>query len=333
MSNILATPAAREAAKEKGIDLMNIKGSGEFGSIRLKDLANATPSAMVEKGVKATPVAKNVAAYYGADIASVTPSGNKITKADVLNSLNAAPKAGEVAALQVADLEPKVVPYTGMRKSIGDNMSASLTNLAQLTQFAEIDTTKLMALFKEAKETYKSLSEYKLTLTDLLIKIVSIALMDNEKVNSTLEGDKIYMYPYVNMGLAVALDNGLVVPVIKNTDRLSIKEICELRSDCVPKARDNKLKGDSFKGGTFTITNTGNSIVGFSTPVINPPQVAILGVGRTEEKPVVIDGEIQIRTMTYFSLTIDHRALDGMDGVKFMNRLNELIQNPMCVLL
>lgn len=336
MSKILATPAARVYAKEKNIDLANVVGSGKYGAIVLKDLENVLP-VMREKGVKITPVAKNVMNYYDVDVKDVAYSNNKITKNDVMSAVGL--EKEEKTALENATvvnaliLEDKVIPYKGMRKAIGDNMMTSMLNAPQVSHFADIDTTEFMNIFEKTKAVFKEKYNKKLTVTDLLMKAVCITLQRCPKVNANFDGKEIHRRSTVNIGLAVAQEDGLVVPVFNGVENKNIFDICDERSEIVPQARKNKLSGKYYRGATFTISNTGKSVNNFFTPIINPGEVAILGVGRTTQMPAVVDGEIVVRTFTGFSLTIDHRVLDGMDAVGFLNTLNEVLNNPIGIII
>ena len=328
MSKILATPAARVAAKEKNIDLSTVKGSGKLGAIVLKDLDNVAVLVEKDRGVRVTPVAKNAMNYYGVSLNDVVHDGNKIKKQDVVNSIN---KKQEVPVQTL--LEEEVIPYKGMRKAIGDNMMTSIQGSPQVSHFADIDTTEFMDIFEKTKVIFKEKYNKKITVTDFLIKAVSLTLQKCPKVNANFDGKEIHRRGTVNIGLAVAQDEGLVVPVFNGVENKTIFDICDERSEIVPQARDNKLSGKYYKGATFTISNTGRSVNNFFTPIINPGEVAILGVGRTAEMPAVVNGEIVVRTFTGFSITIDHRVLDGMDAVNFLNTLNEVISNPINILL
>ena len=328
MSKILATPAARVAAKEKNVDLSTVKGSGKLGAIVLKDLDNVAVLVEKDRGVRVTPVAKNAMNYYGVSLNDVVHDGNKIKKQDVVNSIN---KKQEVPVQTL--LEEEVIPYKGMRKAIGDNMMTSIQGSPQVSHFADIDTTEFMDIFEKTKVIFKEKYNKKITVTDFLIKAVSLTLQKCPKVNANFDGKEIHRRGTVNIGLAVAQDEGLVVPVFNGVENKTIFDICDERSEIVPQARDNKLSGKYYKGATFTISNTGRSVNNFFTPIINPGEVAILGVGRTAEMPAVVNGEIVVRTFTGFSITIDHRVLDGMDAVNFLNTLNEVISNPINILL
>ena len=333
MSKILATPAARVAAKEKNIDLSTVKGTGKLGAIVLKDLDNVAVLIGKDRGLKVTPVAKNAMNYYGVSLDDVAHDGNKVKKENVISTVTRMSK-DEVSAVPVTPaMEEKVIPYKGMRKAIGDNMMTSIQGSPQVSHFADIDTTEFMDIFEKTKVIFKEKYNKKITVTDFLIKAVSLTLQKCPKVNANFDGKEIHRRGTVNIGLAVAQDEGLVVPVFNGVENKSIFDICDERAEIVPQARDNKLSGKYYKGATFTISNTGRSVNNFFTPIINPGEVAILGVGRTAEMPAVVNGEIAIRTFTGFSITIDHRVLDGMDAVNFLNTLNEVISNPINILL
>ena len=336
-SKILATPAARKLAQEMGIDLTQVKGSGEFGSIKRMDVQEA------KEHQKITPVANKMAQYFNIDINDIKSDG-KISKKDieklvglkeevVENVMAANDQMKAAVDKQMKAVAKRTVKIQGMRKVIAQRMKHSLDTAAQYTMCSEFDTTNLLALVKDAKLTYGKLGGGKLTVTDFLVKLTALALERHPLINSSMTLDEIAYTDEINMGIAVALDEGLIVPVVKNANKLSISEINKVSQDIVSRARIGKLKPDEYSGSTFTISNLGMYPVDFSTPIINQPESGILGVGRSQEKPVVIDGEIKIRTMTGFSLTLDHRIVDGAEGAKFLKTFQELLSNPLCVLL
>jgi pyruvate dehydrogenase E2 component (dihydrolipoamide acetyltransferase) len=328
VTRIMATPAARRLAGEKGIELASVVGSGHKGSIRARDITS------YKKVQKATPVARNMASYYNLNLNEHNQEG-KIRKEDIERIM--ATMTPVVTVPQSITVEPTKrtasgAPITGMRKVIAERMSASLQTAPQYTLFCELDTTDLLGLLKESKFIYSKLSGNKLTFTDFLVKITALALSKHPAINSSIVENTIITHSEINIGVAVSLDDGLIVPVIKNAGKLSLAEINKSGQDLFSRARIGKLLPDEFTGGTFTISNLGMYAVDFSTPIINQPESGILGVGRTVEKPVVIDGEIKIRSMTGFSLTLDHRNIDGAVGAQFLNSMKELISNPLCIL-
>lgn len=261
----------------------------------------AAPAARVG-AVVATPAARKLAKERGIDLATLrgTGPGGRITREDVEAALRAGP-AG-----------PPAVPLHGMRKSIADRMLKSLQSTAQLTITTEVDVS---ALIERRAQLQK---EFALTYTDLLIEAVAAALAKHPRLRVTLEGDAIHVHDDINVGIAVALDEGLIVPVIRNADRKSLQEIAAESRALAEKARTGELGVDDVSGGIFTITNLGTYGIDAFTPIINQPQIAILGTGRIVQKPAVHDGQIAIRSMMMLSLTFDHRIIDGAPAAAFL---------------
>lgn len=307
MQKVMATPAARREADERRINLEKIAGTGEGGFIQLSDVLRAKKTA--------TPLAKAYAAYYGTDIESIQKEG-RITKADVLGFR----EAGD-----------KVIPLSGMRKVIARRMKESLDTAPQYTTHASVCVYEL----KKFLEAYTEKSLYrggdKPTYSDLLIKAVAMALRDNIIINSSFSETQIIIHGDINIGLAVALEEGLIVPNIKKADKKKLSEITEERKRLVDKARAGKLLPEEYSGGTFTISNMGGFPVEYFTPIINLPESAILGVGTITEKVVPVAGSICIRPMMGLSLTSDHRHIDGAASGAFLKGLIEIIESPSCM--
>ena len=216
----------------------------------------------------------------------------------------------------------KVEPVQGIRKIIGDRMHSSLANTAQLTFHLDVDMTEATALRKEVSQQ----SEVTLSTADFFMKACGQALSRHPKLNSAMVNGSIHYYDQVNIGLAVALEDGLVVPVIKDVNAKEITQLAEERIELVDKAQNGKLLPDDMAGGTFTLTVLG-SVDGF-TPILNTRQTAILGVGRIAKKPVVEGDEIVVREMGTVSLTIDHRVVDGAPAASFFRRLKQILERP-----
>ena len=224
--------------------------------------------------------------------------------------------------------EPGLVPLSQLRKTIGDRMLSSLQQSAQLTIMVEADATELKKFHQTARGEVERTSKADLTYTDLIVVAVAKALKAHPILNSTLRGDKIETFEKVHMGIAVATDKGLIVPVIRDADEKSLEEVAKLRRELVEKAREGKLTIEDLEGGTFTLSNLGMYGVGFFTPIINPPQSAILGIGAILEKPSVTNGQISIRSMLPLSLTFDHRIADGSQAGQFLMTVKENLENP-----
>jgi len=218
----------------------------------------------------------------------------------------------------------KQIPFTGIRKTIARNLVSSLQSGAQLTVVAEADMTEL-DLFR--KELILDNPDDKITFVDLFLKLVASVLKEFPIINASIVGDEIIYWGHYHIGVAVSLDDGLVVPVVKNADQKSLLAVCREIKKLSRKAQQKKLNPTDYESGTFTLSSGGKNEVEFMTPIINPPQSAILGIGKIGPKPAVHNGEIVIRTMTYLCLTHDHRVVDGVVAGHFIGRLKEIIKN------
>ncbi len=313
---VFSTPRARMRAEEKSIDINAVAGSGPDGLIIEKDVLNTNVTA-----VKATPVAKVLAEQNGVDLADVKGSGvnGKIMKADVLDVLS---KSAFVPA-EVSAHEETIVPMTGMRRAIANNMMNSLTSMAQANHRMKVDMSESVRFRAKLKT-----ADIKVSYTDILVKAVSHALIKFPMLNSTVRGNDIVLRNYVNMGIAVAIDGGLIVPNIKDAQSKSVVEIHAQVAELAGKAKEGKLTHDEYTGGTFTITNLGMYDVDEFTAVINPPEAAILAVGKITDTPVVENGEVVVRPIMTLSLTYDHRIIDGAPAAQFLQYVKTLLQNP-----
>jgi pyruvate dehydrogenase E2 component (dihydrolipoamide acetyltransferase) len=289
------------------------------------------PPAMAGR-VLATPSTRRLARELGVDISTVagTGPGGRITDEDV-KKFGEAPKPPEVTpeiAPEIKALEERIA-VKGIRKTIADRMVKSLFTAPHVVSMDEADVTELVKL----REKEKKLAEekgMKLTYLAFIVKAVTVALKQHPYLNASLDSEKneIILKRYYNIGIAVDTPDGLMVPVIKNADQKSIMELAQETERLAQEARNRKIKLPELKGNTFTITNIGSIGGIFSTPIINPPDVAILGVHRIRDMPVVIDGEIKIRKILPLVLSFDHRVLDGAQAARFMNTLIEHLKDP-----
>jgi pyruvate dehydrogenase E2 component (dihydrolipoamide acetyltransferase) len=322
---VLASPAARRLAKELGVDLARVPGTGSGGRVTEADVKKYH-----EEGPpppKITPLAEEMARQAGLDIYTITGTGEggKITKEDVERAIQA--RAREEEAQPV-----RSIPFTGMRKSIADNMYASLQNTAQLTSFVEADVTEMARFLALVRDEYKRDETVRVSYNDIIILATSRALKRHPLMNSTLVGEEILVHSAVNMGFAVALKEGLIVPVLRDADKKGLLQIAKETRELAKKAREGKLTVDEVTGGTFTITNVSMFEVDGFTPILKPPETGILGVGRVKEKPAVHNGEIAIRSMMYLSLTFDHRVVDGAPANEFLQTVVRYMQQPMLIM-
>jgi pyruvate dehydrogenase E2 component (dihydrolipoyllysine-residue acetyltransferase) len=287
-----------------------------------------------------SPLVRKIAREHHIDVRNIAGSGSggRVTKADILGYLDAgapvsAPTAG-TSALQpaAARREPvqvegvERVPMTVMRRKIAEHMVMSRRTSAHVHSVFEIDFTKVDEIRKAKKEEYEKKGA-KLTYMAFITKAAADALKAVPIVNSSVDGTDILYKKHINIGLAVALEWGLIVPVIKEADKKSLFEISKAIVDLAGRARDKKLSPDDVQGGTFTITNPGVFGALFGMPIINQPQVAILGVGAVEKRPVVVNDAIGIRLRAYLSLGYDHRTIDGAVADEFMVHLKKTIEN------
>jgi pyruvate/2-oxoglutarate dehydrogenase complex dihydrolipoamide acyltransferase (E2) component len=225
-------------------------------------------------------------------------------------------------------IEAGPVPLSDVRKTIAERMLTSLQQSAQLTIMAEADVTELRQFHQMARAEIETTTSLDLTYTDLLVIAVAKALKEHPILNSAFRGDKIEVFEKVHMGIAVATDRGLIVPVLRDADGKSLAEVARSRRGLVDMAREGKLSIEDVEGGTFTITNLGMFGVGFFTPITNPPQSSILGIGAIVEKPSVVNGQISARWMMPLSFTFDHRVADGSQAGQFLMRVKEILENP-----
>jgi len=327
-----SSPAARRLARELGIDLGCVTGTGPNGRIIERDVQ--ARHEIVGK-IKITPLAAVIAAKAGLDLSTLTGTGEggKIVREDVDRVLH--PEkfvAAATAAAAASAPQTGPVPMEGMRKAIADNMMASLQNAAQLTLVSEADMTPCVNLINDFKARNKRDKNFRLSMNDVLILAVSKALQKHPRMNATFDGEIITRHAEVHMGVAVALPEGLVVPVLHNAHAMGLLEIAKEVRLLAGRARKNELTPDDMSGGTFTITNMAHSVVDFFTPILKPGEAGILGVGRVVEKPVIRNGSMAARSMMGLSLTFDHRLEDGAPAAEFLKTLVEYLADPALLL-
>ena len=293
---------------------------GRPGRITVAPAARETPA-----GPRASPAARKRARELGVDLATVEPAqpGRRVTSRDVDRAAEAATRGLEAAPaadlLQEADGE--AVPFTGIRAVVARRMAESVRETAQVTVTRQMDASGLVAHRKRLKEPGGEATGLRVTYTDLLVEGVARILREHPKLNATLDADGVIRHHRVSVGIAVALDDGLIVPVIHDVHTKSLEEIVRERTDLAERAHAGALSVDEVEGATFTITNLGGFGTDLFTPILNLPQVAILGVGRITDQVVAHEGEVVIRPTMWLSLTIDHRAVDGAPAAAFLTAL------------
>lgn len=300
--------------------------------------APAAPEKQQSRRVRATGYAKKLAAAAGLDLTLVQPSGGpdglRITAKDVQAHL-AKPKAAPAPVPVTAaadDDEITETPWTGVRKTIARNMFNSLQNSAQTTSVCEVDATELLALRAKLVEAQDLLGT-KITVNDMLCMLMAKVAAKHPFINATFDGTTLHSHKRVHLSFAVGAEHGLMVPVIHNIDTMSITEISRKAKDLAVRAKNKQLTPEEQSGGTFTISNVGMFPIDFATPVINPPQTAIVGIGRTVRKPVVMpDESIAIRDMMHVFLTFDHRVIDGLEAGRFFADMERYFKHPELIL-
>ena len=303
---------------------------------------------------KISPLAANILKEAGIPTESVSGSGagGRITKSDALKAVESTQKSGaaaeEKAPSTVKEEKPAVAAtvaesagsrtsrrerMTTLRKTIARRMLEARQGTAMLTTINEIDMSAIMAARAKYKEKFKEKYDVNLGFMSFFVKAVSIALQEFPVVNAMIDGDDIVYHDFCDIAIAVSTPKGLVVPVIRNAEKLGMAEIEKIVTDLAVKARDNKLTIEEMTGGTFSITNGGVFGSLISTPLINTPQSAILGMHTIQERPMAIQGEVLIRPMMYISLSYDHRIIDGKESVSYLVRVKEILEDPLRLLL
>jgi 2-oxoglutarate dehydrogenase E2 component (dihydrolipoamide succinyltransferase) len=293
----IASPSARKLASEKGVDLKNISGSGKDGRITKEDISDDGNNAPIKTQ---DPVVTEI------PIDSI-PAGERIEKR---------------------------VPMTRMRSRIADRLLEVTQTTAMLTTFNEVDMHRVMNLRAEFKEDFSNIHPgARLGFMGFFVRAATEALKRFPSVNASIDGTDVVYHAYQDIGVAVSTDKGLVVPVLRNTDNMSIADVERTIAEFGGKARDGKLTIEEMIGGTFTITNGGVFGSLLSTPILNPPQAAILGMHSIKERPVAENGSVVIRPMMNLALSYDHRLIDGREAVSFLVSIKEMIENPAKILL
>ncbi|WP_367337413.1 dihydrolipoamide acetyltransferase family protein [Aminivibrio sp.] len=321
-SGLRATPLARKTARESGIDISQVPGSGPGGRIVRKDVDAFVVSPSRGK-TKASPTAEKMAADLGVDITGLETQG-RVMKADVATAASQAkpfPGAEDVR-----------IPLTRMRKIIAERMSLSRATIPSVTFNMEADFTALME-FREKIKAEGAKKGVKISYNHILMKICASAVKEVPLANASFDGDAIVLHGNVNMGIAVSVDGGLLVPNVKAVQAKTLLEVALETEHLVEQARSGKLGLEDMQGGTFTLTNLGMFGMHSFSPIVNPPEACILGVNAIVEKPAVVNGSVVIRPMSVLSLVADHRILDGAEAARFLARIREMVENPWLLLL
>lgn len=329
---VFSSPRARLRAEENGVNIAAVPGSGPDGLVIERDV-----NAYMANKPAVTPLAANIAKAQGVDLSGVTGTGSngKIKVFDLPGgSPAAAPAAQESPAAVQQSRDTRTEKMSGMRKAISRNMLASKETNAQTNHRIKVDMTAAIALRKQ----YKDLG-IKISYNDIIVRACAKALADMPIVNASVEGDSILYHDYVNVGTAVSVPGGLIVPVIKDADIIGLSGIAARSAELIEKARDGKLTDADYHGGTFTVSSLGMFDLDDFVAIINPPESAILAVGKIAKTPVVVTNEegegedaIVIKSMCALCLSYDHRIIDGAEAAKFLQKVKNYLQNPVLLI-
>ena len=320
------------------IDTSAAKPEGKTAPVAaaVPEVKKETPLAAVvapaaETGVKATPVAAAIIADKKVDLKTVTASGSngKIIKQDVLEALN---NPGRKPGVELFGRNKRTEKMSNLRKTISRRLVEAKNTTAMLTTFNEVDMSAIMEIRAKNKDKFKETHGVNLGFMSFFTKACCFALQEWPAVNAMLDGENIQYNDYCDVSIAVSAPKGLVVPIIRNAESLSMAEIEKKVVELATKAKENKLTIEEMSGGTFTITNGGVFGSLMSTPIINIPQSAILGMHKIQDRPMAINGQVIIKPMMYLALSYDHRIIDGRESVSFLVRVKELLENPALLL-
>jgi 2-oxoglutarate dehydrogenase E2 component (dihydrolipoamide succinyltransferase) len=314
-----SSPAARHIAAEHGIDLARVAGSGRAGRITKEDVVSYVEQARAAAAAPSEPTSAAPAPPPAPPQPAAAPA--------------AAPARAESPSAALDGRREERVRMTRRRQVIAQRLVEAQQTAAMLTTFNEVDMSAIMDVRKRRRESFEKRHGVRLGFMSFFTKAVVGALKAQPLLNAEVQGDEIVLKHYYDIGIAVGAEGGLVVPVVRDADRKSFADIEREIGELGEKARNNTLRLDELQGGTFTITNGGIFGSLLSTPILNPPQVGILGMHKIEERPVVAGGQIVIRPMMYLALSYDHRIVDGREAVTFLVRIKELLEDPETLLL
>jgi pyruvate dehydrogenase E2 component (dihydrolipoamide acetyltransferase) len=274
-----------------------------------------------------SPLARKLAREHGIDPMKIKGSGlgGRITRDDVMREIA---EGASAARLQPEVGRGKVILMSKMRKAIAERMSSSAKTAPQVTVTTEVDMSEVVRLRERLLPELETKIGVRLSYTDILVKVLAIALREHPILNSRLDGDLIRLIGEINIGVAVEVEEGLVVPVVRDADKKTLAEVAKSTKQLIDGARAGRLSSSELAGGTFTISNLGSYGVDFFTPLINLPETAILGVGRIVEKPIASNGQVSVKPMMCLSLSFDHRVIDGALAAKFLQRIREILEAP-----
>ncbi|MBV8084660.1 MAG: 2-oxo acid dehydrogenase subunit E2 [Chloroflexi bacterium] len=327
-ADLRITPAARRLARELDVDLAALPTDKRLREADIQAFHEARRPSRPAHGsadLRATPAARKLARQLGLDLDSLH-AGGLIRESDVLSK-----QPSRLASMRLAEPRPSGAELTGRRKVIADRMHRSVQDIAQLTISLEVDMTAALSLREQLKQLWPE--DAQPTITDLVARASILALPAHPNLNATLDANRLTLHGRVNLGLAVDADEGLIVPVIHDASELTLKELAFQTKATAARARANQLTPEDVHGGTFTITTLGALGIDFFTPIVNPPQVAILGIGRVFPKLALDNGQVVERQAMYLNLSFDHRAVDGAPAARYLNEVKRFLELPAALIV
>lgn len=333
--DIRAVPAARWKAQREGLDLSLVKGSGPRGIILPKDLEHAKISQRAIEEVRkkeriyASTLAKNLATKKGVPLENIEGTGTRgrIMVGDVIEAIERTPRAeGKKESLTKGKrMFGQTIPMTQMRKVIARRMAQSAFTAPHIYFLTEVEMDELLQLRDRVQDNFEKEFHIRISMNDFIIKATALTILDFPLLNAMVKGEEIYVMPEINIGLAVAMEEGLIVPAIPQADQLGLGEIAEIRTDLVDRARSGTLRVEEVERGTFTISSLAQFDITFFTAILNPPQSGILSIGKTRD---LKEGQVVAKRIASFGLSVDHRVIDGTVAAAFLQSLKNRLENP-----
>ena len=328
---IKAVPAASRMAKEEGIDLSLVKGSGPNGIILVKDIENfkisqgAIETIKKREKIQASSLARKLAEKKGVSLETIEGAGTRgrIMMGDVIKAIEkpVLPTDEKIAFGQI-------LPMSQMRKVIAKRMSQSAFTAPHIYFFTDVEMDKLNQLREEMLSDFEKQFNIRISINDFFIKAVALTICEFPMLNAMVKGEEIHVMPEINIGLAVALKEGLIVPAIPQADQLGLEKVAQIRAELVDRARVGKLKLEEIERGTFTISSLAQFDIAFFTAILNPPQSGILSIGKTCDHLALKDGQVVTKKIARFGLSVDHRIIDGAVAAAFLQSLKNRLENP-----
>ena len=333
-------PEPDKSSQSKASSTLQAPAVDQASTVAAPAKSSAPTTTLADPRLKMPPAVNKLVAETGVDPLTITGSGKdgRLIKGDVLQAASTTPATISASVPLTPDMvtttdREQRVPMSRLRQRIAERLKDAQNTAAMLTTFNEVDMTNLMAMRVHYKDAFEKKYGVRLGFMSAFVKACLVALKEIPAINAQIDGDDIVYKKYYDIGVAVSTSTGLVVPIIRNADKLGFADIEKTIQTLGLKAKDNKLALSDLTGGTFTITNGGVFGSLMSTPIINPPQSAILGMHKIQERPIAVHGKVEIRSMMYIALTYDHRLIDGREAVTFLVRVKECIENPERILL